>query len=183
MKDEDFTIVYPNLGKPESWRFAVFSDAAFANLKDGVSSTMAYIIFLVGENLRCCPLTWRAAKIRRVVRSTLAAETLALQESVDDVLGVRDMLCEMYPMLKLPIMCKVDNQSVVDSLHSTLPVDEKSLRINIASLKQALENEIESIAWIEKKTQLADCMTKRGSNGAGLMAILGTGILPDCYNL
>ncbi len=183
MKDDDCTILYPNVGKMESWRFAVFSDASFANLKDGVSSTMAYIIFLVGEDLRCCALNWRAAKIRRVVRSTLAAESLALQEAVDDVLGVRQMLYEMYPTIKIPIICKVDNQSLVDALHSTCLVEEKSLKITIASLKQALENDIESIGWVERSTQLADCMTKRGSHGAVLMAILRTGRLPDCYNM
>jgi len=183
MKEEDSAILYPDIGKPESWRFAVFSDASFANLRDGVSSTMAYIIFLVGEDLRCCALTWKAAKIRRVVRSTLAAESLALQEAVDDVLGVRQMLQEMFPKVTVPIKCRVDNQSLVDAVHSTCLVEEKSLKITIASLKQALENDIESISWVERSKQLADCMTKRGASGADLMAILKTGRLPDCYNL
>ena len=55
--------------------------------------------------------------------------------------------------------------------------------ITIAPLKQALENEIESVTWVERSVQLADCMTKRGASGADLMAIFRTGKLPDIYHL
>ena len=39
-------------------------------------------IFLHGENNHVAPISWRSRKINRVVRSTLAAETLALTEAV-----------------------------------------------------------------------------------------------------
>ena len=47
-------IKYPYLGSPGSWKVCLFSDASFANLPDGVSSAMAYIVFLVGNAV--CPL-------------------------------------------------------------------------------------------------------------------------------
>ena len=47
----------------------------------------------------CCPITWNAHKIKRVLRSTLAAEMLSLQEGLDasvyytqmleDILGIK----------------------------------------------------------------------------------------------
>ena len=64
-------------------KLVVFSDASHANLPDRYSSAGGYIIFLIGNNKRSCPLAWEAKKIRRVVKSTLAAETLALVEAVD----------------------------------------------------------------------------------------------------
>ena len=47
----------------------------------------------------CCPIAWNAHKIKRVLRSTLAAEMLSLQEGLDasvyytqmleDILGIK----------------------------------------------------------------------------------------------
>jgi hypothetical protein len=184
VKEQNINILYPCLGKPENWKFAVFSDASFANLSDGVSSAMAYIIFMVGEDRRCCPLVWRACKISRVVRSTLAAETMALQEAVEEVTCVRQMIMQLMPKHNFPVICKVDNKSLVDSLYSSCnSTEEKSLRINIASLKQAISRkDIESVGWVEAKDQLADSMTKRGANSINLLAILQAGRMPDIYD-
>ena len=181
IKEQEINILYPCLGKPENWKLVVFSDASFANLSDGVSSSMAYIIFMVGEDLRCCPLVWRACKISRVVRSTLAAETMALQEAVEEVICVRQMMKQLLPKYDFPVKCLVDNDSLVQHLYSTLnSTEEKSLRINIASLKQAISRKnIESVSWVETKEQLADCMTKRGANCAKLLTVLQSGRLPE----
>ena len=40
-------------------------------------------MFLVDGEGQCCPLAWRSKIIRRVVKSTLAAETLATVEVID----------------------------------------------------------------------------------------------------
>ena len=136
---------------------------------------------MVGEDLRCCPLVWRACKISRVVRSTLAAETMALQEAVEEVICVRQMMKQLLPKYNFPVKCLVDNDSLVQHLYSTLnSIEEKSLRINIASLKQAISRKnIESVSWVETKEQLADCMTKRGANCAKLLTVLQSGRLPE----
>lgn len=43
---------------------------------------------------RRCPVTWQSRRIRRVVKSTLAAETLALLDSAEAGLYVARMLAE-----------------------------------------------------------------------------------------
>ena len=53
------------------------SDAAHANLSDGVSSVGVHIDFLVGDKIKCCVLSWQAQKIKHAVRSSIAAETLS----------------------------------------------------------------------------------------------------------
>ena len=55
----------------------VYTDASFNNLPDG-GSQESHIVFLADASKSCCPITWTSNKAKRVVRSTLAAETLAL---------------------------------------------------------------------------------------------------------
>ena len=43
----------------------------------------AHIVWLVDNHGKCCPLSWHANKIKRVVRSTIAAEALSLQEGLE----------------------------------------------------------------------------------------------------
>ena len=76
-KKEKSQIIIPNLGRLECLRIVAYSDASFANLKDG-GSQGGYIIFLVGSNNNYMPIAWQSRRIKRVVKSTLAAETLAM---------------------------------------------------------------------------------------------------------
>ena len=55
IKEQNAHVFFPNLGSPISWKIVVFSDAALANLSDGVSSMGAHLVFLVGEGDKCCP--------------------------------------------------------------------------------------------------------------------------------
>ena len=78
----------------------------------------------------CCPLSWKVHKIKRVLRSTIAAEALSLQEGlefsyyyrkiVEDITGVQPRT--------IPIVAYTDNKSVIEALHSTKLVDDKRLR-------------------------------------------------------
>ena len=62
--------------------------------------------------------------ISRVVRSSLAAETLALQEGIDEAIYLRHLLSEMMPEQSLPIDVHVDNKGLVDAVRSTKLVSE-----------------------------------------------------------
>ena len=58
-------------------KIIVFTDGAHGNLVDG-GSQGGYFGFLVGENGKCALISWQSKRIRRVVKSSLAAETLAV---------------------------------------------------------------------------------------------------------
>ncbi|CAL4101841.1 unnamed protein product, partial [Meganyctiphanes norvegica] len=163
LKLEESSILFPDLGDPKLMKLVVFSDASHANLPDGYSSAGGYIIFLVGNNKRSCPLAWEAKKIRRVVKSTLAAETLALVEAVD---------------MAYYLECFIDNKSLWENAHSTKGVSERRLRIDIAAIKEMLERkEISAIKWVETSHQLSDCFTKKGVHVRKLLEILKSGNL------
>ena len=79
---DSYRIVFPRMKNIDECFLECFSDSSFANLADG-GSQGGYIIFLVDSDGHRCPIFWQSRKIRRVVKSTLAAETLALLDGAE----------------------------------------------------------------------------------------------------
>ena len=134
--------------------------------------------------------------IQRVVRSTLAAESNALVDGLDEgffvsftfnevISGVIDMkplsrIRNISSSKLLPIVAFTDNSSVFNNLRSTTMVAERRLRVDISAIKQMLENgEVTDVQWVPSDKQLADCLTKKGVNTIKLNAILESGKLMD----
>ena len=88
-------LCYQNLGPSECLKFVTFTDAAYANLIDG-GSQGAYFIFLAGENGACNLISWQSWRIKRIVKSTLAADTLAFGEGIDATMYVSSLFTEIY---------------------------------------------------------------------------------------
>ena len=113
----------------------MYADASFQNLADG-GSQGGYIVFLTDpETNMCHPLSWSSKRIRRVVKSTLAAETLALQDGLDDAF----YSMELYQFIlgeKMGITAITDSLSLYNVVYSSKVVEEKRLRIDIRSIKE-----------------------------------------------
>ena len=169
-------ILFPCIN--DSWFLYVFTDASLANLPDGVSSSLGVVIFIT-DGVKSCPLSWHANKIKRVVRSTLAAETLALLEGLEEALYLRSVLGEFNVGKLIPIIGYVDNKSLVEALYSTKLVNDKRLRIDLGAIKEMLNKEVEQIKWLPGSSQLANCLTKRGASGERLLTVFRTGQLGD----
>ena len=90
MKMNDVTIMFRKLSAPV--RILSWSDAAFANLLDGVSSGAGHVIVLMDNDGHCCPLAWNTNKVKRVVKSTLAAEALTLEEAIAHAMYLQALL-------------------------------------------------------------------------------------------
>lgn len=179
LKFEQSSLFFPVLNQKQAWRIIVFSDASHANLSQGTGSMGAHVVFLVDSDSNCCTLSWHGGKIKRVVRSTIAAEALSLCEAVEDAIFLNHILTEIS-VVKVPVKIHafVDNRDVVDAVYSTRSVDDKRLRIDISSLKEFILNEeISSIRWCPGSIQLANGMTKQGAKVDSLLNILQTGVL------
>ena len=50
---------------------------------------------LVGDDGKCSLLNWQSKQIKCVVRSTLAAETLALSDAVNDGIYISEIVPEL----------------------------------------------------------------------------------------
>ena len=165
-------IVFPKIQSLDTCHLECYTDAAFANLPNS-GSQVGMIIFLRDELGQRCPIYWQSRKLKRVVKSTLAAETLALVEGAEVSFYIASIIKEVTKTKEVPIHCKVDNKSLVDALSSSKQVDDKRLRIDIAVLDEMLEKkEINNVSWVDSSSQLADCLTKRGASTEKLRAAL-----------
>ena len=172
------SLKYPHLDLSQS-SVVVYSDASYGNLPDG-SSQGGYVVFLRDKRGRCAPLAWSSAKIKRIVRSTLAAECMALQDGADAAVLLAALISEaLYDGSgDMSVMCYVDSRGLYRALYSTKAVQDKRLRIDIARIRQMLEvGEVTRVCWVDSSQQLADSLTKRTASSNALLDVLKTGIL------
>ena len=74
--------------------------------------------------------------IRRVIKSTLAAETLAMIDRAEAYIFYRKFLLEILQLKgnsdNIKIFCKKDNFCLYDSVHSATQILNKRLRTEMA---------------------------------------------------
>ena len=163
---------FPQLQKSQLHLVAL-CDASYANLKDG-SSQGGVIIFLKGKDGKIAPISWSSRKIRRVCRSTLAAETMALLEASETCCWISHIINEL---LKTPLETTeivADNKSLYEAAHSTTAVEEKRLRVVIAAIHQSISRKEFTLKWIETKLQLVNALIKQGADAARLWETLSS---------
>ncbi|CAK0807406.1 unnamed protein product, partial [Prorocentrum cordatum] len=161
----------------------------------GYVSFLAEAKLLRGDRARAGIVDWRSGTIKRVRRSTLAAETMS---AVDDLgcaqitrcvfasLEIPDAHPEDIPPSLLPLVQVTDCASLYDTMHkdgySKLP-SERRLLLDLVGLKESLEEEVSNefvaddqrgqlpLFWVPTDQQLGDQFTKR-SDGSAIRAVL-----------
>ena len=168
----DVKLKYKDVGNEMA--IYVFSDASFGNLNNG-GSQGGHVICISGTKNLTNIISWKSSKLRRVVKSTLSSETLALSEAVDNGHLTSVLLGELlYNAEKAPKMiCYVDNGDLVEALKSSKQVSDKRLRIEIAYIKEMKERgEIYEVRWVPSDRQIANCLTKRCASPYSLLDII-----------
>ena len=111
-----------------------------------------------------------------VVKSILAAETLAPQEGAENCCILQSIIDEIYqlqPEEHVQVKCLTDNQSLCDTLYSTKSMNDKRLKVDICMICKIIENkESSQVSWIDTKKQLANCLTKKGAPSKSLLIAL-----------
>ena len=163
----------------ESSSIVVYSDASFKNLPDCGSQGGHIVLWRDSEN-RCAPIQWQSKKIKRIVKSTLAAESLALHDGVDSAFYTKTIIQELLKV-DVEIHCRVDNNSLVENVHSSTNVKEdQRLVLDMCALKEMKgREELNSICWVSKDKQLADPITKAGASPLTLQRVLCSGVCVD----
>ena len=184
----ELKILFPDLGDPikDSWRILCFADASYANLSEGTGSSAGYIIFLVGKENRSCPLTWKSNKIKRVCRSTAAAEGMSLSQALEEAMFNRNLLCEVLgiPSKNIQVIGITDHEGLQGNICSALKpkVDDLRLRQEIAIMREHLQySEVAQVKLCSTQCQLADCLTKKGAAAYNLLSVLEEGKLPSSF--
>ena len=123
-----------------------------------------------------CPVEWQSKRIRRAAKSTLAAETIALVEALENAIYIKHLITEM--LLKssshIEVNCLTDNYSLYQTAHSTKSISDRRLRIELAIVREAIKTEQVTLKWVNSKEQLADCMTKKGCDSQKLIQRIGS---------
>ena len=162
-------------------KLIVYTDASFGNLLDG-GSQGGYLVFLAGEDGICNLVSWQSKRLKRVVRSTLTAETLAMMDGIDAGLFIASLYSEIVHGRiidgNIPIEVITDNNSLIDALNSSKPVTDKRLRIDISALKESIQHHSINCQWVPGDLQLSDCLTKQGASSLKLTTTMETGKLP-----
>ena len=170
-KKEDVSLHFG--GTMSNLHIKVYNDSSFGNLCDG-GSQGGYIIFLEDGNGTCSPIMWRSKRLQRVVKSTMAGETLIQVEAAEAAFWLSHLIIEICGKSVFDtITCYTDSRQLFEAVYSIKQITDRRLRIDISLLKEMLERkEIGSIVWIETEKQLANCLTKKGASTAGLLKVL-----------
>ena len=179
VKSDDSNIIVPKFSNISDLKLCVYTDASFGNLADG-GSQGGHIIFLSDSYNNSCPIVWRSTKIARVVKSTLAAETLAFVDGAEHAFLMSRLLAEIIynkKKLHLTIESRTDNKSLFQAAHTLKTLKDRRLNVEIAIVRQMLEREEIELVWIKAKEQLADALTKKGASSLTLLKALQEGLL------
>ena len=158
-----------------------WSDASWANRKDG-SSTGGYIIGLTGTDIldgkrgHVTVVSWSTNKLRRVARSSMAAEMQALANSEDELHlcrlawlefnGVAVDLNHIDEALQdIPGTVIIDAKAIYDVLISQnqpIQLAEKRTALELLAYLRNTENNLTETRWVHGEANLADGLTKIG---------------------
>ena len=137
------------------------------------SSWLSY--FLKGEKGKASPLVWTSNKLKHVVKSPKAAETLSIQLAAEYAFLLKSFLIEVYKIdnTHIPVISIIDNLSFHESMYSTNVIDDKRLYINTCSMHDMLSrNEISDVKLTSLQDQLVDCLTKDTASIELLMQVM-----------
>ena len=161
-----------------------WSDAALANRVD-LGSTGGMIVGLVHRSMvddgvkgKVNLISWSSSRLKRVCRSSLAAETQALSETEQELMFVRIMWREMLGDVldlrdpssaarKMRGVLVIDAKALYDSIQQgdlpSFQSKEKYTALEVLSLTQNLDQQGTVLRWCNSDMQLADGMTKIGA--------------------
>ena len=168
-------LTFPRNISPDNSVMLLYTDASFQNLYDGGSQGAYFIIIFDLQSHYFYPISWSSHRIKRVVKSTLAAETLSLIEGLDTALFLNEIMLFLLQK-KMKIYAVIDSKQLHDSINSSKCITEKRLRVDISSIKLLKEQgEIEDVKWVSASKQLADTLTKKSAIPESLLRNLESG--------
>ena len=178
VKSENVTLRFGSIDFYEC-KIIGYCYASLVKLVNG-GSQGGFVIFLTDKNGQYFPIMWQSKKLRRVVKSAMAAETLILVDCAEACFWIRKLINEIIfensDDKNLPeIECNTDSHQLYDAVHSIKPVTDKRLRIDIAIIREMLENkDLNKFNWDHGSEQLADLLTKSGISSWKLLQGLCT---------
>ena len=134
-------------------------------------------------------LCWRSHRLRRRVRSTLGAETMAMSEGTEAADVFRAYLAEgrckdfslrnwHMAVAQVAATSLTDCKSLFDHLHKqgSSPPDDRRLGLDMQILRDLMENGGLKVKWVSTTQMIADGLTK-ADRSSYLRYVLHRGVL------
>lgn len=154
-----------------SLRLVCFSDAGFVSHGDDYRSQIGFIIAMVDKNENANVVAFASRKCRRVTRSVLARELLALVEGYDADFGIESQLHEILDK-QVPISRAVGSRTMYNVVTRLGHVTEQRLHVDVADLRHEHLACRLNIIWIPSEENCADPLTKKKGSTKALCQLL-----------
>ena len=122
-------------------------------------------------------VSWRSKKLKRVALSTTAAEAMAANETVNEMVYIKAVLIEVFgsQLEKLPMQLMRDSKNLWKAVKTTALLEDPRMRLNLAVLKESLTMDLSDFKLVNGKGNISDCLTKKGASAKKLLNILKKG--------
>ena len=194
MKERKVCLRFPSNVPIDKWRIICIADAGWGTRSSGESQG-GYILCLAHKDILerkrapCWIVDWASKKLKRMVRSSVAAETLSSQNGLDAIESFQALLSEtLYGMSpaefrkttpKVPSCLVVDSKGFYDAVtrsccSSSISV-ERRLMIDYAIARETMEKQHIIAFWVNNLRMAADVLTKLKGDVRPLFEILEGG--------
>ena len=175
MNCEDTEMKFADLGDPSKWSIVGYGDAGYKSLPDKVSSCGGHVVLLCNKDTKLsCVVSWKSKKLKRVVSSSTAAEALAVNDTLDEMVYIRSVLSEIFGgAVEIPMELITDSRNLYQSVHSSTLVENPRLRLDVAKLQESIKSgELSDFKHESGKSMLANVLTKKGASPVQLLSVL-----------
>ena len=133
----------------ESLQLLLKSHASFNNLPDG-GSQGGYIVFLCNKFSNSAPIAWNSTRLKRVTRSTIPAETLALTDGCDTAFFIANLITDTLQIQTISVTALTDNQSLHNTIKTSKLTLNHQLGVEVSALQEMCGRNKTFIHWISK---------------------------------
>ena len=133
-------LTFPKHSPNDKWAIIVYSDASFNNYDDGGTQGGDLVFLASVSDDKVCPcslLCWRSSRLKRIIRSTLSAETIAMVEAIDAAYLCQQIFNEIWNV-EYPIVAVTDSASIVENQYFTTSVCDRPLRVDLGYLRSMI---------------------------------------------
>ena len=194
MKERRVCLRFPSNVAIEDWRIVCISDSGWGTRSSGESQG-GYILCLAHKSILerkrapCWIIDWASKKLRRMVRSSVAAETLAGQNGLDAIESLQALLSELLhgkspkefreSKPSVPSALVIDSKGFYDAVtrsccSQSISV-ERRLTIDYAIARETMTNQWILAYWVNNLRMAADALTKLKGDTRPLFEILEGG--------
>ena len=179
-KQQPTQIIIPNVGQPEKWILAGVVDASH-HTAGNLFAVGGHVVMIINkETLAASVIHWSSRKIERVVHSSAAAETIAMQKMFSTIYLVRKILTEMCGARVSGLQCVAltDHQGLWSNIHHIKAnPDDWRLHADVIEIRQSIEQDetVQEVRYVHSSLNLADCLTKSTKSGHMLLQVVRTG--------